>query len=1053
MVSELQKDNSFDPNSSTMTTPFSAASSSSSASPSMTILPAAPSPITTTFTLPSVTQHISTKLDSPADYLNWVSHFNPILNAHDLMGFVDGTEPCPPQYITDEAGQATTVINPAYSLWQKKDQCLLSWFNTTLSDRVLSSLYGLKTARQVWTTLATRYANQSKARICYLKRSLQTLNQGSKSCSEFLSETKSYSDLLAAAGQPVEDEDLISYILGGLNPAYITFITLFNFTTRTTSMTFEEFQTELLNHEILLGNHQQLQQPSTELGNFALYSQKPKSSTENFQRGRPAAYPKNSHPSAPPRNYSRNGYQSNFRRSGGNQTYGGHHNQHSKSLLGPPPTHASFNRTPCQICGKSGHQALDCFHRMDYSYQGKNPPSQLAALVARTHPATAASNEEDPWYADSGANNHVTAALDNLTLQEPFKGDDEVAVGNGTGLAISNIGSSVLYNSKSPFQQPFKLNHILHCPAAAANLLSIHKFCVDNKCWFILTDSNFFVKDNLTGQTLLQGPSKDGLYPIQFSKSVNKVKKFAAFLGVSASSRTWHSRLGHPAPPIFNKIKHLAKLPITSSSSPESLCEPCLLAKSKCLPFSASNNVTREPLEIIHSDLWSSPIPSINGCHYYVVFIDNHSRFTWIYPLHHKSETFACFVKFKSLVENLLSKKIKSFQSDGGGEFTSNQFKQYLSSNGILHRVSCPYTAAQNGLAERKHRHIVETGLALLAHSHLPLSYWVDAFTTAVYLINRLPTSVLQHQSPYVKLLHKNPDYTFLKVFGCACFPLLRPYNSHKMMYRSKKCIFLGYCSNYKGYRCYDPTSKRTIISRHVVFDENTFPAKDWISSQPVPSATDSAPFQVSPSTMVSATLNLHPVTPATNTISSSVIQTESPTPESEPTSPSQPAIGSSAAAISPSSSLSTPSPTFDSNPLANHSIPTNLHTDTESIGSPAPAPTSIPHHHMTTRLQAGTQKPKSFPNYKLYFSTKHPLMALHSKLTNSELPPTPTKYSQAVQFPHWQQAMQDEFTALQANQTWTLCPRPPHKNIITNKWVYKVKQKADGTLTDSKLD
>lgn len=71
----------------------------------------------------------------------------------------------------------------------------------------------------------------------------------------------------------------------------------------------------------------------------------------------------------------------------------------------------------------------------------------------------------------------------------------------------------------------------------------------------------------------------------------------------------------------------------------------------------------------------SSPVPSINGYRYYVVFIDNYSRFSWIYPMHHKSETFECFVKFKCLAENLLSKKIKSFQSDGGGEFTSNQFK------------------------------------------------------------------------------------------------------------------------------------------------------------------------------------------------------------------------------------------------------------------------------------------------------------------------------------------------------------------------------------------
>jgi hypothetical protein len=142
---------------------------------------------------------------------------------------------------------------------------------------------------------------------------------------------------------------------------------------------------------------------------------------------------------------------------------------------------------------------------MNYSYQGKSPPSQLAPMTARSNPHQDNAKEQ-PWYADSGANNHITADLDNLTIKEPYKGDEEVAVGNGTGLIITNTGFSTLYGSHKPFQ----LNNIFHCPMAAANLLSIQKFCLDNHCY------SYFVKDNLTGQTLLQGLSRDGLSSLPF---------------------------------------------------------------------------------------------------------------------------------------------------------------------------------------------------------------------------------------------------------------------------------------------------------------------------------------------------------------------------------------------------------------------------------------------------------------------------------------------------------------------------------------------------------
>jgi hypothetical protein len=125
---------------------------------------------------------------------------------------------------------------------------------------------------------------------------------------------------------------------------------------------------------------------------------------------------------------------------------------------------------------------------MDYSFQGRHPPSELAAMVAQM-------NEEfgaQKWLADSGANAHVTANAANIHDPQPFEGTDMVGVGNGASLQIQNSGSSVVH--------PYPLNHhsfflkdILHCPNASTNLLSINKFCIDNNCWFALTGSHFFV--------------------------------------------------------------------------------------------------------------------------------------------------------------------------------------------------------------------------------------------------------------------------------------------------------------------------------------------------------------------------------------------------------------------------------------------------------------------------------------------------------------------------------------------------------------------------------
>ena len=105
----------------------------------------------------------------------------------------------------------------------------------------------------------------------------------------------------------------------------------------------------------------------------------------------------------------------------------------------------------------------------------------------------------------------------------------------------------------------------------------------------------------------------------------------------------------------------------------------------------------------------------------------------------------------------------------------------------------------------------------------MPLSFWWDAFNTAVYLINRLPTLLLNNQSPMRKLYHQEPDYSFLRYFGCAYFPHIRPHNKNKFDFHSLKCVFMGYSSLHKGYKC-PSSSGKIYIAHNVVFDEQTFP-------------------------------------------------------------------------------------------------------------------------------------------------------------------------------------------------------------------------------------
>jgi len=173
------------------------------------------------------------------------------------------------------------------------------------------------------------------------------------------------------------------------------------------------------------------------------------------------------------------------------------------------------------------------------------------------------------------------------------------------------------------------------------------------------------------------------------------------------------------------------------------------------------------------------------------------------------------FLNFQALVERQFDCKILALQSDWGGEYEKlNSFFQKI---GISHHVSCPHAHQQNGSAERKHRHIVEVGLALLAGASMPLKFWDEAFLAAVHIINMLPSRVINYETPIERLLHTKLDYTTCRVFGCACWPNMRPYNTHKLAFlRSQQRVFVGYSIRHKWYKCLHLPTARVYISRDV---------------------------------------------------------------------------------------------------------------------------------------------------------------------------------------------------------------------------------------------
>ncbi|MCO5573934.1 hypothetical protein L7F22_027712 [Adiantum nelumboides] len=288
----------------------------------------------------------------------------------------------------------------------------------------------------------------------------------------------------------------------------------------------------------------------------------------------------------------------------------------------------------------------------------------------------------------------------------------------------------------------------------------------------------------------------------------------------------WHARFGHVG---YGSLMTLQRHNMVHDLSllempPRHVCEGCVLGKMYRFAFSQDGSVraTRK-LQLVHSDV-CGPMrtPSVGNSLYFVTFIDDFFRFCWVYPLKAKSDVFAVFQHYVSMVENETGCKVQTLRTDRGGEYMSGAFKDFLGKKGIKHQCTMPYTPQQNGVAERKNRSLMEMARCMLKAKSLPHKLWMEAVACAAHVLNRCPTRALKTITPYESWYDKKPSVSYLCVFGCLAYAHIPQQLRGKLDDKAVKCIFVGYSSGSKGYRLYNPATNKIFESRDVIFAETT---------------------------------------------------------------------------------------------------------------------------------------------------------------------------------------------------------------------------------------
>ena len=471
----------------------------------------------------------------------------------------------------------------------------------------------------------------------------------------------------------------------------------------------------------------------------------------------------------------------------------------------------------CYRCKQSGHWKKDC-----PLPKKTNNTGMSLSLVTETFIAAISTST---WCVDTGATDHVCNSMQGFQQSRMLRdGEIYVFMGDATKVAVVAVG--VIHLSFGS-DRILVLNNCLYVPSFRRNLISVSKLAMDG--YNVCLDRNVSIMMNK--RIICSGTLQDNLYIINPSQPALQLQHRVLNNTSSTSNKRkepsslnqtylWHLRLGHI------NLRRIQRLvvdgPLGSLAvEPFPVCESCLEGKMTNRPFKAKGNRAKEVLGLVHSDLCGPMnIQARGGYEYFVTFIDDYSRYGYVYLLHRKSECFEKFKEYKAKTEKRHNKSIKSLRSDRGGEYLLGEFREYLSENGIESQLTAPGTPQQNGVAERRNRTLLESVRSMMSYSDLPKSFWGHALETAAYLLNLVPSKSVP-KTPLELWTGDKPSLRHIRIWGCPAHVLNK--NATKLESRTEVKLFVGYPMGTKGYLFYSPKDRDVTVSTNARFLEEDY--------------------------------------------------------------------------------------------------------------------------------------------------------------------------------------------------------------------------------------